>query len=173
MFNPKDIPFAFGYITAIYMTVVWLQQLPVLKWKTTLLLGLCCAAAISFRIGGILVFALTGLMVVWKYLAEKDTRKAINARPFSHLLHLAVVFSVGLLITVLLNPFILQDPVNHFIYAVEVVRKFPQSIPLMFRGKEYVSTNVPPGFIPQWMSVSIPVMVLLLLVLSCIFLCAF
>ncbi len=71
MFNPKDIPFAFGHILAIYMTVVWLQQLPVLKWKTTLLLGLCCAAAISFRIGGILVFALTGLMVVWKYLAEK------------------------------------------------------------------------------------------------------
>lgn len=60
--NPKDIPFAFGYIWSLVASIRWLQsEKP--TWNLALLTGLAFGMAMACRVGGLLMFCYLGLFL--------------------------------------------------------------------------------------------------------------
>src|SRR5262249_51569064 len=58
----------------------------------------------------------------------------------------------------------------HFIYCIQTAQKFPNRIPINYKGELIDSLTIPPDFIPTWMSITIPVVVFVLFAAALVFL---
>ena len=67
--NPKDIPFAAGYIFSIYALVRWLKNLAQPKWGQSIFLGVCIMVGMGVRIGGLLLIVYAAMFYAWQVVA--------------------------------------------------------------------------------------------------------
>lgn len=155
--NPKDIPFATGYVAALLCTVRWFKQMDAPRWKTTILLGLSIALAISVRIGGILVIAYLGMF----YLIELWRRKALGTPVMGKSLkHLVVALVIGWLGACIWWPYALEDIINHPFEALKVMSAYPLNITTLYKGVEIRTTDIPADYLPTWLSIGTPLFLL-------------
>jgi tetratricopeptide (TPR) repeat protein len=156
--NPKDIPFATGYLAALLCTVKWLKKLDNPSWKTTVLLGLSIALAISVRIGGILVIAYLGMF----YLIELWRTKAFGTKVFGKSVkHILVALVIGWIGACLWWPYALEDIISHPFEAVKVMSAYPLNITTLFEGIKIRTSEVPTGYLPKWISIGMPLFALI------------
>src|SRR5690606_3873283 len=71
--NPKDIPFATGYIMALYYLLKMMKEMPNAKHQTKVMLAISIGFALSIRAGGLLLFGflLMGLGLQWLLFRNK------------------------------------------------------------------------------------------------------
>ncbi|MEM9885781.1 MAG: phospholipid carrier-dependent glycosyltransferase [Bacteroidota bacterium] len=170
LMNPKDIPFAAGYIMAIYFMLPFVQQLPKPNWK--ILLGLILGVAIAFgvRAGGVLLVAYMvlffGLAFLLKYgLAGLGQAKAI----LPSLAYSLAAAIGGLVLGMLFWPYGLLDPIAHTQEAIGGFSKFAYGIRMLFDAEMIMGTEAPPEYLPTWMLKTVPLFSLLGLVLFAVF----
>ena len=122
--NPKDIPFAAGYIMAIYYLLKLLKELPNARHQTKVMLAASIAFAISIRANGVLLYAYLGLfmLVHWLITRNKKQKLADSLKPY--------VFT-GLVVTIAsyiggiaLWPFALRAPITNVYKAVTEFSSF-------------------------------------------------
>lgn len=173
--NPKDIPFATGYLAALLCIVKWLKALSTdtLKWKNTIWLGFSIALAISVRVGGILVIAYLCMF----YLIEMYRIKGFGTKVFGKSVkHLVVAVVIGWIGSCLFWPYALENIIGNPIEAVKMMSAYPLAIRSLYDGQlQAISNmvydeagkpvsgtfNLPWTYLLKWLGMGMPLFILI------------
>lgn len=156
--NPKDIPFATGYLAALLCIIKWLKNLETPTWKSTILLGLSIALAISVRVGGILVIAYLCMF----YVIEMYRIKGFGSKVFGKSIkHIVVALIIGWLGACLFWPYALEDIFSHPLEAIKVMSAYPLNITTLFDGAKIRTTEIPSNYLIKWIGIGMPLFVLI------------
>ncbi len=166
--NPKDIPFAFGYILGLYSIFRFCDALPKPTWKQAIEVGLAIGLCLNFRIGGLLLIPYFGLFVMFRILSRRGM-KAFNTKYLQEYGH---IFLKGLgaciiayILMVIFWPFALEAPLSNPLKSLEIMSDFAIGIRQLFEGSNVTSTALPSNYIYKWMFMTIPMVVLVGLVI--------
>lgn len=171
--NLKDIPFAACYAWSLLFMVRFVKSLPQPRWREAWLLGLAIAFTNSIRIGGLVLLAYFGLfLVVWFFIQKYDVKKSFLKpavwRPLAA--KIALVFLAGYFLGLVFWPYGLINPLRNPLEALSVMEHYKVSIKQAFEGTQVWSTNLPWYYLPKWMAISIPEIVIAGFLLAIIFL---
>ncbi len=171
LFNTKDVPFCAGYVATVYYIICFLEQLPVVSWKTTLKLMAAFAFTTDIRIGGVLLlmylFVFTGVYVI----AQRKSIGEFVQSSKNLAVRYGVVVIGGLALVVLSWPFLLRSPVKNIIETLGVIKKYPVKIYVNFEGETLESLNLPASYIPKLLSLTIPVFLIIFLFIGLLLCC--
>ncbi|MCT4601464.1 MAG: hypothetical protein N4A59_01000 [Marinifilum sp.] len=165
MFNPKDIPFAAAYISGIYFSIRTFDFYP--KYNGWILLGLLLsvAAAISVRVGGILLYA---NFLVYSYLYIVKSKgflfflpKANSRVFFRFMMGIVPVLIISYFLSLILWPWALQDPLKNPVEALRVMTHYKVAIRQLFEGNNLFSNNLPWYYASKYILISIPMLIIL------------
>lgn len=142
MNNPKDIPFATGFIAATYYIIRLLKELPRPSFATVLILTLSIASALSIRVGALLLFAylLMGMGLHWLNYWVKDGQKTAMKYFFPYLKIFGVILVFGWLMGIMFWPFALKAPIGNVMESLDKMSNF--SFLTTYETFEGVRTNM-------------------------------
>lgn len=163
--NPKDIPFALGYAFTIYQIMLLVNELPKTSIKRLIFIGLGIAMANSVRIGGLILIPYLFLFCgCWYFFAnpEKGTWKTgvFWKNGFILIGKLAAVCIAGYFLSLVLWPFALKNPVRNPIESLKMMEHFATNLRQIFEGGNIFSSEAPWYYLPKYMLISIPAVVL-------------
>ena len=164
--NPKDPPFAAGYMVAIYGLLCLVSELPRPTWRTAVLLMVGIGLAFSIRVGGLLLFPYTIMFVGLALLLKDEWRERLLSFDFGYYKHLiiqiVVIFAGAWFIGVITWPAALHYGVFYQpLHALEVQSQYPTMISILFDGKVIPSNEVPASYNPFYISMTSPMIVTL------------
>ncbi len=157
--NLKDIPFAVGYLTGIFMIVKFINELPKPKWTTAILLGLAIAFTCSVRIGGLILFGYFGLALATILILKPFLLKQIFSTKLGLVRLLgqsSAILLIGYFAGLLLWPFALQNIFKNPLESLQVMEHYKVSIRQIFEGQWLWSTQLPWYYLPKWLLISTP-----------------
>lgn len=150
-FNTKDIPFLAMYIICFYYFVKAFDKRTL--WSFVIL-GICAGLLINLRIMGILLLLGVLLILIVDIFRTIEKRKQLQ---------LIIAFLISsLLILYITWPFLWNDPVNNFITAFTNMSKFRWDGVVLFNGEFMASTALSWYYMPEWFSITTPIIYLLL-----------
>lgn len=122
--NPKDIPFAAGYIMAMYYMLKMMREMPSPVHQTKVMLALAIGFALSIRAGGLLLFGILGLALGlhWLFFRNKKAGLAQSTKPY--IAALLVTGIAGYCIGIAMWPYALRQPLTGAITALREFEKF-------------------------------------------------
>ncbi len=159
--NPKDIPFAAGYMLTLYHMAALLQQMPrPSRWHWVgLVAGL--AISLSVRAGGLLNFAYLLLFAGLFVLLKHGWKALFNAQMLRR--YAAVVGSaavVGYVLALVFWPFALQAPLTNPWLALTKFSDLEIAIRVLYDGTNIKSNLTPWHYPVKWIALTIPLAVL-------------
>jgi hypothetical protein len=157
--NLKDIPFAAGYMAAIFMIIRLVKELPEPKWSTSVWLGLAIAFTCSVRIGGLILFGYLGLALIAIFISKPFLLKQIFSTKSSVVRLLGqglTILLFGYFAGLLFWPFALQNVFQHPLESLGVMEHYKVSIRQIFGGEWLWSTQLPWYYLPKWLLISTP-----------------
>lgn len=164
MNNPKDIPYATGFIIGIYFMVAYLQDLPKRTWRNVI--GMMLGWGIAFGVraaGGILLFAYYGLFMILYLLMNKQFKDMVMANSSKFLkkavLQMVVVFIGGYLIGLSCWPWGQQAPISNPLESLSGMANREVVIAVLFEGKFVRSIDMPWYYEFKWICMSNPIIV--------------
>lgn len=157
MMNPKDIPFAMGYMLAIYNMAAVLTRMPNPgRWNVA---GLVAGLGISLavRAGGLLNFAYL-FMFAGLFLVLKQGFGAIfNGKTIGRYALVVGGAAVGgYVLALLFWPFALQKPLSNPLYALQKFSDFEIAIRVLFDGTNVKSDQTPWIYPVKWIAYTVP-----------------
>lgn len=168
--NLKDIPFAFAYIASVFYMLKSLFYGNKTPFSFYILTTLYIAFAISIRAGGILLvcylFFFFSVYYFLKYLEEK---KANLPEIRAKLILITGITIIAMLLSVVLWPYGLQNPVTGILKSYHVMAHFPDTFRHIYEGKVEWSDHMPWYYLIKSMGITIPLIVLTGMVLFIIF----
>jgi hypothetical protein len=161
--NPKDIPFATGYIMSLYFILRWLRQMPRPHWTTLLGLTLSLGVAVGVRAGGLVLVAIFGLFAVLHFIGRQGLAGFTREAPLvgRYAIYGLIPVLGGVLITLAFWPFALQSPVSHIRESLAELSNYGVNIRLLFNGDMVFAQSLPWDYLPRWVLVTVPLFVLL------------
>lgn len=157
--NLKDVPFAAGYVAAIYFMVRYFKHFPKVSWRKAIALACAIAFTCSVRIGGLVLLAYWGMafvvLLVWKPFLLKyivSTKPCFVKVVGQGTAIVLVAYFGGLLFW----PYALQDVLRHPLESLAVMEHYKVSIKQIFNGEVYWSSALPPGYLFKWLLISTP-----------------
>lgn len=170
MNNPKDIPFAAAMIFSIFYFFQLIKYLPKVDLKAAFWSTFGIAFALNIRIGGLLLIAFLGFFVLSALLYKVKT-KSISFQTLQP--QLPKMFLKGLVMVVVAYfaglafwPYGLQAPLKHPIETLQTMQDFFTRVTILFQGEMMNSADVKWDYIPTWMLITNPLVVLLGIALS-------
>ncbi|MBA3649141.1 MAG: glycosyltransferase [Chitinophagales bacterium] len=162
MNNSKDIPFALGYVFTIYYLIKSVKELPRPSLRTWIMVAIGIAFTINIRIGGLLLVGMMYTFVIGAYILSPEKRKAIqNTKSGGPLLiRLLIVTVAGYFGGLIFWPYGLLHPLSNPFIALKEMSNFSVGIQVLFGGKLLSSKEIPWYYIPQWLWITTPVIVL-------------
>jgi tetratricopeptide (TPR) repeat protein len=127
------------------------------------LLGLAIAFTVSVRAGGFILFAYLGLsIIIYFVLKPFYLKQIVSTKPvFVRLLGQgAVILLIGYFAGLLFWPYALQNVFVHPVESLGVMEHYKVSIRQVFEGKLLWSTQLPWYYLPKWIFISTPVVIL-------------
>jgi hypothetical protein len=158
LMNPKDIPFAAGYIMALYNMVRVLDAMPrPNRWH---LAGLATGLAIGLatRAGGLLSFAYLGMFAGLHFMLRNGMFRAFgNTRTLGrYALIVGGTAAAGYLLAVLFWPFALQSPLGNPLAALSKFADLEVRIRVLYDGLNQKSDVTPWHYPLKWILNTIP-----------------
>lgn len=159
--NLKDIPFALGYLVAIFYLMKFLKRLP--EIKTGYLAGLAAGTgfAISVRIGGLviipIILAFTSIQA-WLRLPRRTGAARLFVLRLSGLLFITLL--AACLAGIVNWPYGLQHPVRHSLESLSQMTHYIVSIRQLFEGELFWSENLPRYYAPKYFLLVTPAVIL-------------
>jgi Tfp pilus assembly protein PilF len=162
LMNPKDIPFAAGYMMAIYNMAAVLERMPnPRRWNIVgLIAGLCIALAI--RAGGLLPFAMMGLFAGLHFLLKNGGFSAFSNLNLLKKYALVVIGAgaAGYMLALLFWPFALQAPLKNPFVALSKFADLEVKIRVLYEGVNMMSDKTPWHYPLKWIFYTIPLTVI-------------
>jgi tetratricopeptide (TPR) repeat protein len=163
--NPKDPPFAAGYMMAVYGLLCLVSELPRPAWRTAILTMAGIGLAFSIRVGGLLLFPYTILFVGLALLMNDEWRGHLLSFDLSYyrtlILQIVVIFIGAWIIGIITWPAALRNPLGQPFHALAVQSSYPTVISVLFDGKMIGSNEVPWSYNPFYICATSPAIVIL------------
>jgi hypothetical protein len=157
MNNPKDLPFAVLMLAASYYILSVKAQYPYFPWPHALKLAAAIALAINVRSMGLLLLGYAGLALAIAVVAARDfdpRRLAATAGRFGVVSLVAVVGGAAFW------PWAQEQPLTRPFEAFFMASGFSWGNPSLFMGEAISGTAVPWYYLPTWIGITIPAVVL-------------
>ncbi len=169
--NPKDIPFAAGYIMVVYFMTVFIQQLPKPTWSTLIGLTLGVGMGFGVRAGGLLSVAYFGMFVGIAFLLCYGFQGLFKEGKtlLSYIGYAAAPSAIGLLIGILVWPYAIVDPYEHVKESLTILTNFAVSIKMLFGGEMIYGKDVKADYLLTWVSQTVPLFIPIGLLLFAVF----
>ncbi len=152
-FNSKDLPFLSACLITITVFYFAVQRRNIMLF---LCAGILCGFTTSIRILGILPAGSMIIFLLSDILFDKEAR-ARNSKALSIFL---IFFPVSL---ILCWPYLWQQPLARFIESYRVMAHYDLwGGFVIFKGAAYSGGHIPLSYLPTWMSITLPVLWLLL-----------
>jgi len=165
--NLKDVPFALGYIASTYYTLKLLLSGRKIPVRVIVLLTASIAFALSIRAGGLLMICYLFLFfIVYYFSVYFRDRKLDFAEIRMKLFWITVITLAAFLLSILLWPYALQNPLKNVFDSYKVMAHYPLTFRQIF--VEW-SDFMPWYYILKSMAITIPLIVLTGLVFFGIF----
>jgi len=158
--NLKDIPFALGYISGLYYILKFLYSDPGKAGRNSLFLTLSIAFCISIRAGGLVLICYLFLFffLYWLIKYLKDRRiDMIEIR--NRILWSVTISIISYFLSIILWPYALQDPIHNLLKSYHVMAQYPDTFRQLFEGKVEWSDFMPWYYLPEYLAITIPVIV--------------
>lgn len=162
LMNPKDIPFAFGYMMSLFFMIRFLKEFPAPSWKTAIGLLAGIAISINIRIGGILLMLYLLMFVSLFSVYHAAIKKDLNfdkAAVSKLAIKLTCIILLGYFLGLLFWPFGLIDPIENPLAALSRFSKYPAKINQLFEGEQIRSHKLPWYYLPKYLLISNPLIV--------------
>jgi 4-amino-4-deoxy-L-arabinose transferase-like glycosyltransferase len=159
MNNPKDVPFAAFATAALYYTLRLRPAFPFLKARLFVPLALALALAMNVRSSGaLLALAYVALALFVLALAARERRPArLAANAGVYALLVVVVLVLGTSFW----PWAQKRPLERTWQGALALSKFVWIHPVLYDGRDIPATSLPWHYVPRWMAMSLPPVVLL------------
>lgn len=168
MNNPKDIPFAAGYIFTIYFLIRMVMELPRPQLRTMIWVAFGIAWTINIRVGGLILIGYLFAFLGFEVLFNKSLRSSLKQFFAKYVKYALLIAAAGYLGGLIFWPYALQDPLSHPLKAMEVMSNYVTNIRILFDGEHIMSNQVPWYYIPHWLYISSPVLLLAGAVIACL-----
>ena len=160
LMNPKDIPFATGYIMSLYFILKWACSYPKITFNTTLGLVLGIAVAIGVRVGGVILLPIFWMVALLKAAHIRIEKGSKSKSSIITLIKLTSIPSIlGFALGLAFWPYGLIDPIRHIPEAISEFSEYFISIRLLFMGNMIYSSEIPFYYLPVWMLISSPLFI--------------
>lgn len=167
--NPKDIPFAAGFVIATYYMLKAFGNLRVIRLSSLIGLALGVALGISIRIGGLLSIAIFVMYAGLEYIQMIGLKEFFGFRWKGFTKILIPVVGVGLasyLLGVFLWPYGWEAPFDNPIKALKSFSNYAGSIRQLFEGKLFDSDMLPSYYLIKYVFITTPIAAVLGMVLN-------
>ena len=171
--NPKDIPFAVGYIWSVYFILRFVEHLPRVPASVTIKLGLAIGTTLATRIGGLVLFGYLGLVIgVWLIVqtAKDGFSVAMLRRALGVISSAAQAACIAWLFMLLFWPWAQVHPLTR---PFEAMAKFSNYSDwrgvLVFHGAMMKGSQIPRTYVLQWLFMTLPEIVLIGLAIGLIY----
>lgn len=159
LMNPKDIPFAFGYLMTVYFLVRFIKGLPEVNWGVVAGLIAAIAITLNIRAGGLLLIVYTlffsGAYYFYHAFITNDPRfemkKLVKVGGA-----LALVSVAGYFLGVIFWPFGLSNPLTAPFDALTLLTNYEVNIVQLFDGGQIMSTELPWYYLPKYIVITNP-----------------
>jgi hypothetical protein len=166
MNNPKDIPFACGFVIGMYYFLALLQELPARMLKNAV--GIALGFAIAFGVrpaGGLLLIANFAVMTLVCLWLNKEFRQQVTADKYK-LFKRALLFVVpalvaGYIIGLLAWPWGLQEPLTRPLESLKQMTNIKITLRVFFEGVFRPNNNMPWYYELKWIIISNPLVVII------------
>jgi hypothetical protein len=159
--NLKDVPFAFAYIAGIWFILQFISKTGKVKISIALLLMFTLAFCISIRAGGLILICYLFLFFVAHYLFKYLEAGKVNTREIVRkTAWISAMSLVAVLLSTLLWPYALQDPLRNILESYKVMAHYPLTFRQIFEGKFEWSDFMPWYYLLKSMAITIPLIVL-------------
>jgi len=158
MVNPKDIPFAAGYMMAIYNMTKVLDGLPrPNRWHLAGLVG-GLTLALALRAGGLLPFAILFLFAGLHFFMKNGGFSALSNGKTMGRYALIVVGTAlaGYILALLFWPYALQSPLKNPFIALSKFSALEVKIRVLYDGVNQMSDKTPWHYPLKWIWLTIP-----------------
>ncbi len=167
MNNPKDVPFALGMLMGTYYILRFVKAFPSPTKKDMIYLALSIMFAISIRVGGILLIPFLCVAVALQYFFEWRKQYGLASKEMKQLVvRSVIVCASGYFLGLIFWPYALQNPIGNPLKALGEMSQFSTSISMLFADNKIMSENVPWFYIPQWLGITTPVILLVGIIAS-------
>jgi 4-amino-4-deoxy-L-arabinose transferase-like glycosyltransferase len=167
MNNSKDIPFALGMIMATYFLLKIVRAAPVLRFKYFLGLGFGLFIAIGVRIGGVM-FAIYAA-IAFAFVAHKfctANRKFVWKSLLAFTLTALLAFAAAMVFL----PFVWPNLLMASARSIQAFSNYHIGVTMLYMGQDLPTSMPPWHYLPVWIGITTPVVILVLFLGSVIFL---
>jgi hypothetical protein len=168
--NPKDIPFAVGGLWATYYMVRILPTLPRPPLRLLVKMGLAIGLALGVRVGGLLFLCylglLLGLSAAWQGMAARRLGVMIAAGVTSLWRVLLPVAGVAFTVMLVCWPWAQRDPIDNPLRALAFFSHETFPFNTLFDGRFVPASDLPWEYLPTYLLLALPELVLVLLVVA-------
>lgn len=163
MNNPKDVPFALGYIMSLYYAIRMFQNWPQFRWNNALGLILSTALGISVRIGGLLSVAFFIMYAGLKFIEHIGFKQftSLKWKGFGALF--IATITIGLssyLLGISPWPYGIDQPFTNPLEALKEFINYSVSLRQLFEGKLYDSDMLPLYYLRKYLLITTPMAVM-------------
>lgn len=166
MNNPKDIPFALGFVVGMYYFLRLLQDAPARMWANAFGIGAGFAIAFGVRpAGGLLLIVNFVVMAALYFLLNKEFKQLVVADK-NKLLKKLIFFiigaiAVGYIIGLMAWPWGLQEPLSRPLESLRQMTNIKITLRVFFEGVFRPNNNMPWYYELKWIMMSNPLIVIL------------
>lgn len=164
MNNPKDIPFAFGFIASFLCILRVVKEMPQPSLATMTLAILSLWFTNSIRIGGLLLFGYLGLFLLVKWIGIVRSQSLADGLkliwPYAKVV--LIIFVISYIMVLAVWPYGQQDPITNTFNALKGFSNVNYVVSYeLFNGQKINMQQVPPYYSPLFMAITNPVPVVI------------
>jgi hypothetical protein len=168
--NPKDVPFAVGMVWAMYYLMRIVPELPRPRGRLVVKLGLATGLALGVRVGGLLLFGYVGLVLLlfalWRALATGRLAAGIAAGWIGGWRVLLPAVAVAYPVMLVFWPWAQQAPFSHPLQTLSYFSHEIFPFRTLFAGRYFPATDLPWAYLPTYIVLALPELILVLLAAS-------
>lgn len=161
--NPKDIPFAVAYMGTLYFAARAVVMLPGMNVKVLLALGVCLGAAMGIRIGGVVLIAYLGALVlvhlIWlKGRATYSIGLGANIKVLTQ--GAGILVWPVMILTFVFWPSSWPWLVDHALATLMVMANYGGAVDVLYEGRTVSSVALPADYVPWHLAIKLPLVLL-------------
>ncbi|HLG98210.1 MAG TPA: hypothetical protein VKX49_17975 [Bryobacteraceae bacterium] len=167
--NPKDVPFAAGFVWSLYYLAAAIPLLPRIPWRLCFQIGCAIGLTLGVRVGGLLLLAYLAVLQCG-YLGYAFFRSGRERELWSHASTTASRFlaitAVAWIIMLSLWPWAQPAPLTRPFQALAHFSAMPWEGTVLFHGAQVKAANLPRIYTVTWLAITLPESILALLLLA-------
>lgn len=166
MNNLKDIPFAVGYLMAIFYFIRLFDRYPVVKLRHMIGAMFGITLALGTRSGGLLLFPyllMYGGLFYILWVGWSEFYKFVKYKKEIENIALLIisVLVAGYILSILLWPFALAKPLSNVVVSLREFTNYSLGLRTIFEGKQVMSNMLPMHYAPKYLMIASPLVVVI------------